>query len=46
MTDAETEPSRATLYNFGNVSSSSVWYVLAYLETFVGLRAGQKVRGQ
>ncbi|KAI8463398.1 MAG: FAE1/Type III polyketide synthase-like protein-domain-containing protein [Monoraphidium minutum] len=43
LSDAQAEPSRATLYKWGNVSSSSVWYVLAYLESFKGLRRGEKV---
>ncbi|GLC34145.1 hypothetical protein PLESTB_000842300 [Pleodorina starrii] len=34
------EPSRAALYRYGNVSSSSIWYVLAYLESFQGVRRG------
>jgi 3-ketoacyl-CoA synthase len=43
LDEEQTEPSRATLYKWGNVSSSSVWYVLAYLETFRGLKRGDKV---
>jgi len=42
LSDAETEPSRATLYRWGNVSSASVWYVLAFIESYQGLRAGDK----
>ncbi|KAI8473024.1 MAG: FAE1/Type III polyketide synthase-like protein-domain-containing protein [Monoraphidium minutum] len=37
------EPSRAALFRYGNVSSSSIWYVLAYIETFRGLRKGETV---
>jgi len=37
------EPSRAGLFRFGNVSSTSVWYVLAYVESFRGVKAGDKV---
>lgn len=35
------EPSRATLYRYGNTSSSSIWYELAYIE-----RAGLIKRGE
>ncbi|EFJ53061.1 hypothetical protein VOLCADRAFT_109539 [Volvox carteri f. nagariensis] len=37
------EPSRAALYRYGNVSSSSIWYVLAYLESFQGMRRGDRI---
>ena len=43
LTDAEAEPSRATLYKWGNVSSSSVWYELGYIESFKGVRRGDRV---
>ena len=43
MNDEETEPSRATLYKWGNVSSSSIWYVLAFIESYKGLKAGEKI---
>ena len=40
LSDAAAEPSRATLYRWGNVSSASVWYVLAFIETFRGVDKG------
>jgi hypothetical protein len=30
-------------YRYGNVSSSSIWYVLAYIETFRGVTTGDRV---
>jgi 3-ketoacyl-CoA synthase len=41
MTDIMTEPSTAPRY--GNVSSSSIWYVLAYIESSSGVRKGDRV---
>lgn len=41
--DDVVEASRATLYRYGNVSSSSVWYVLAYAESIKGVRAGARI---
>ncbi|GBF92374.1 hypothetical protein Rsub_05576 [Raphidocelis subcapitata] len=43
LSKAAMEPSRAGLYRFGNVSSTSVWYVLAFIETHRGVRRGDKV---
>jgi 3-ketoacyl-CoA synthase len=44
LTNAMVEPSRAVLYRYGNVSSSSIWYVLSYIEsTGAGVRRGDRV---
>jgi predicted naringenin-chalcone synthase len=44
LTDAMVEPSRAVLYRYGNISSSSIWYVLSYIEsTGGGVRKGDRV---
>jgi 3-ketoacyl-CoA synthase len=43
MPKATAEPSRATLYRYGNVSSSSIWYVLAYIESMRGVKRGDTV---
>jgi len=32
LTDKQVEPSVSTLYNYGNTSSSSIWYELAFVE--------------
>lgn len=43
LTKAYVEPSRAALYRYGNVSSSSIWYVLSFIEHFRGVKAGDRV---
>jgi predicted naringenin-chalcone synthase len=36
-------PSRAVMHDYGNVSSSTTWYTLAYLESCRGVKEGDKV---
>lgn len=40
---SDIEPSTATLYHYGNVSSSSTWYALAWIESLRGMKKGDRV---
>lgn len=42
LLDWPVEPSRMSLYRFGNTSSTSLWYELAYTESKARVRRGRK----
>jgi 3-ketoacyl-CoA synthase len=43
LSPKDVEPSRATLYRYGNTSSSSIWYELNFIERTHHVKKGEKV---
>jgi hypothetical protein len=41
LDEAAMEPSRMVLHDYGNVSSSTTWYTLGYVESVRGAKKGE-----
>ncbi|WVZ81670.1 hypothetical protein U9M48_029023 [Paspalum notatum var. saurae] len=43
LSDEQVEPSRMTLHRFGNISSNSLWYEMAYIEAKLRMHRGDRL---
>ena len=43
LSNEQVQPSKDTLWRFGNTSAASTWYILSRIESTTGIRKGDRV---